>query len=508
MLTRTYSAILQGLDPIKIEVEVDTSIGLPNLVIIGLPSKAVEEAKERITTALLNCGYRLLNKRTIVNLAPADIRKSSPSLDFAIAVALLQQTQNIGEIPDQTIFLGELSLDGHLKPLRGALPLIIGAKKLGFKRVLFPESNKNEVSILGGIELHPIKHIDQFIQLTKKNMSLPKILSTHIKPSKSTKSQLSFDDILGQHQAKRVLEIAAAGGHNVLLTGPPGSGKSMLAKSLVSILPPLTTREALEVTSIYSVAGLTNKIISDRPFRSPHHSISRAGLIGGGSRLKPGEISLAHRGVLFLDEFAEFPVHALESLRQPLESGSISLARAIGTTIFPAQFSLVGATNPCPCGYFQSQHQLCNCSELTRQRYLKKLSGPILDRIDLHLWVNSEQPDIFRKNNKTTTSAEIQEKVSNARHIQQTRLKDLKLNCNADLDSRHVRQVCDLSLKSKQLLLTAANQFKLSTRGIVKAIKVAQTISDLDDTTSNQVLENHLTEALSYRNTINSFENN
>ncbi|MEN8253231.1 MAG: YifB family Mg chelatase-like AAA ATPase [Patescibacteria group bacterium] len=502
MLSRTFSAITLGLEPIKIEIEVDSNRGQPAFILIGLPGKTVDEAKERISSALRNCGIRIKSKRTVVNLAPADIKKTSPVFELAIAIGILKMYGEIEIDTDDTMFFGELSLDGDLKNIKGALPLVLAAKEMGFKHVILPKANAKEVAIIDDIAIHPINHLSEYLDFAENNSTLPtlKPVDFNSTQEENSKFQTNFSDIHGQDQAKRCLEIAAAGGHNLLMEGPPGAGKSMMAQALISILPPLNKDEAIEVSKIYSICGLINGgLIKQKPFRSPHHTTSQVGLIGGGSNIKPGEISLSHRGVLFLDEFPEFLRSSLEALRQPMEDGVVSISRAMGSATYPSRFTLVAAANPCPCGYHGSRRKTCVCSANLFDRYQKKISGPILDRIDMHLRVEDvEVKKLAQHKSKTRESSQtIRARVIAARKRQEQRYKNTPYISNAELSSKDVKKLLNIKDDAKQILTRAIDKLGLSARSYFKIIKVAQTIADLEN--SKVILAQHIAEALQYR---------
>lgn len=503
MLARTYSATIHGSETIKVEVEVETIQGIPSLTIIGLASRTLDEAKERITAALMHCGVRIRSRKTIVNLAPAEIKKNSSVLELAMVVALLKNYQEIKADLSESIFLGELSLDGQIKAVKGLLPLVLAAQQWGFKKVFFPQVNQEEVAVIKGIKLYPVKHLRQLLAHFQKKQLLIAQKAQVFKAESSINYPIDFADIHGQLEAKRCLEIAAAGGHNLLMIGPPGAGKSLLAQALISILPPLTQEEALEVTKIYSICGLTHQgLISQAPFRSPHHSISQAALIGGSHLLKPGEISLAHHGVLFLDEFPEFNRQALESLRQPMQTGMINITRVHAQAAYSAAFTLIAAANPCPCGYYLSEKKACQCHESLRFNYLKRLSGPILDRIEMHLKVKELAAQSFEsQNNKgAEKSSKIKERVIKARQKQYQRWKNANFKINAKISNQQLNRHCQLSTEAKNLLLRAVDKYVISARSYFNLIKVAQTIADLRN--SSQIELTDMAEALGYRNNL------
>ncbi|MDR0463206.1 MAG: YifB family Mg chelatase-like AAA ATPase [Pseudomonadales bacterium] len=512
MITKTYSALMQGLTPHQVEIECQTTQGKPNLILIGLANQALEEAKERICSALASCNVRLKNRKTIINLAPAQLRKDNSCLELAIAVSLYLTTLENAVDVSKNIYFGELSLAGEIRPIRGALSLVLAAKELGFKNVFLPKAQLEEVKVVDGVNVYGLDHLQTLLDFLHKKIALKPLEPKSFHPNNNKRSDANFSQIIGQENAKRCLEIAAAGGHNLLLMGVPGSGKSMLASSLTSILPPLTKEEAIAVTKIYSLCGLLDDdgLITKRPFRSPHHSISSVGLVGGSSKLLPGEISLSHHGILFLDELAEFKREALEALRQPLESGEVAITRAVGRVVFPANFTLIAASNPCPCGHYGSKRQPCTCSTLTRDKYLKKLSGPILDRIDMQIFVGEVDGDaLMKKDDKNKSqnnsdSSVILDRVCQAREVQSWRLKKHGLVTNCQLTSPLVREICGLNLDSQKLLTSAVEKWQLSARSYFKIIKVARTIADLQASPDERIQKKHLAEALQYRLGLNN----
>lgn len=505
---RVFSGAIIGLDAIPIEVEVDSTPGLHFFNIVGLPDKSVEESKDRIAAAIRNCGFvapSQKNRRVVVNLAPADIKKEGPSYDLPIALGYLLSTKQINFNPENKVFAGELSLDGSVRKISGILPLTFMAQKLGFKEIIIPKENTGEAAIVKNIRVVGIGNLRELSEhLTAKKIILPtptvNYESTYQSISTLNASgQIDMSDIKGHENAKMALKIAASGGHNILMYGPPGSGKTLLAKALAGILPKMNYDEAIEVTKIYSVCGLTSKeaIISDRPFRNPHHTTSAVAIIGGGSWPKPGEISLAHRGVLFLDELPEFPRNVLESLRQPIENGEVTVSRAAGTVKFPARFMLVGAMNPCPCGNYGDDIKICTCSSQSVYRYQRKISGPVLDRIDIQINVPRETYAKITGTTQGETNAQFRKSIHEARLIQLKRFADIGLQTNSEMGPREIKKYCSLPADAEQLVKSAVINHGLSGRGYHKILKIARTIADINETDAIQA--SHIAEAVGYR---------
>ena len=500
MLAKALTCAVIGLEGAMVEVEVDISPGLPAFTIVGLPDAAVQEAKERVRAAVKNSGCVFPQRRLTVNLAPADLKKEGPAYDLPIAVALLMASEQVPTDQDAQVFLGELSLDGSLRHTNGILPMVGFAAESGYRRIFVPEVDAPEAALVQGPEIFPVATLGQFVDHLRGDRPL----APYQAPAEIELPEPSFDadmrDVRGQEHVKRALEVAAAGGHNVLMAGPPGAGKTLLARCLPSILPRLTSAEALEVTRIYSVAGLLPTrmpLVTQRPFRSPHHTVSHAGLVGGGRWPRPGEISLAHRGVLFLDELPEFGQHVLEVLRQPLEDGVVTISRAQGTVSFPAKFILVGAMNPCPCGYYGDHLRACTCSEAMVSRYQKRLSGPLLDRIDIHVEVPRVEYEKLAGDRLGEPSATIRQRVEAAREVQRQRFQDAKLTCNAEMGPAEVREHCKIGSPAQGLLRAATQQLHLSARGYHRVLKLARTISDLAG--ADEIGPAHVAEAIQYR---------
>jgi len=502
MLAKVSSCALIGLDGVLVEVEVDTSRGMPSLVIVGLPDAAVKESSERVRAAIKNSDLVFPGKRITINLAPADIRKAGPVYDLPIAVGMLIASEQVWpQAVEDALFIGELSLDGSVRHVNGILPVAAMARESGLRRIFVPAVDAPEAALVNGLEVIPVENLAQLaVHLQGLRSISPYEPDTDTSRLPPPTYMADFAEIKGQEHVKRALEVAAAGGHNVLMIGPPGAGKTLLARSMPSILPTMTLDESLEVTKIYSIAGLLpadTPMIRHRPFRAPHHTISHAGLVGGGHWPRPGEISLAHRGVLFLDELPEFGTRTLEGLRQPLEDGVVSIARSTGTLTFPARFMLIAAMNPCPCGYYGDPVQECTCSLATVNRYQKRISGPLLDRIDIHVEVPRVDYDKLTTDRLGELSQAIRERVEQAREYQRRRFEGRDLSCNAEMGPDMVRQVCRLDEAGRALVRAAMQQLQMSARAFHRILKLARTIADLAG--SERIETPHLAEAIQYR---------
>lgn len=502
MLAKLYSSGIFGLDAFKVEVEVYLTKSLPSFHIVGLPDKAVNESKERVRAGISSSNFHFPLERITVNLAPADLKKEGPAFDLPIALCILLATKqfNVDDL-EKYMFVGELSLNGDIKGVKGVLSIAINCKNECKEFLVVPKENSFEAAMISGINVIPVENLNQVVDYLQNRIDIKPVKIDRKKFLKGIlNNDIDFKDVRGQFQAKRALEISVAGGHNVIMTGPPGAGKSMLAKRVSTILPKMSFDEIMEITRIYSISGFlssNSNLIKNRPFRNPHHTITDVGLIGGGVYPKPGEISLAHNGVLFLDEITEFSRNALESLRQPVEDREIVISRNKASFKFPSKFMLIASANPCPCGYLGDSFNKCKCSYYQISKYRKKLSGPLLDRIDIHVFV----PRLLRKDLTgdliSESSIDIRKRVEKAREIQKDRFSGSKINCNAHMNTKHVAKYCKLKEDTKRLLETAIERMGISGRGYYRILKVSRTIADLDQ--NEEIKISHVSEAIQYR---------
>ncbi|MBM7868967.1 magnesium chelatase family protein [Clostridium pascui] len=496
MAIKVNSAAFTGVEGIMVAVEVDIGRGLPSFNIVGLGDIAVKESKERVRTSLINSGFEFPVGRITVNLAPADVKKEGSLFDLAIAIGILKESGQINMDIDEYIFLGELSLRGELRAIRGTLPIIIGGMENKFNKFIIPVSNSIEASLVKNSEVYPLETLKEVVSYLQYKDLMPFYAENPV--SKTVKYNIDFEEVIGQESVKRAIEVAAAGNHNIILYGPPGTGKTMIAERIPTILPDLSYEESLECTKIYSVAGELNKeynLISNRPFRSPHHTASKIALIGGGSKLLPGEISLAHNGVLYLDEMLEFNRNSLEALRQPLENRKVKISKSTGTVEYPCNFMLVSSLNPCPCGNYGSGD--CICTDYERKRYIKKLSGPLMDRIDIFAFVNKLNFKDIGNGKKEESSKLIKKRIERARELQKERFQGLQIRTNGEMSSSQIKKYCVLGEKEKVFIEKVYNKFNFSTRVYHKVLKLARTLADLDG--KDLIEEQDLIEAIQYR---------
>lgn len=500
MVVKINSMGIYGIEAYTVCVETDISRGLPGFEIVGLPNMAIKESRDRVRSAIKNSGFTFPSQRITVNLAPANIKKSGALYDLPILISILTSMGALTNTFGDAVFIGELSLSGELRPINGVLPMAIEAKNLGFKRIFIPSENAAEGAVVDGIDVFPIKNVSELISALR-NLSFPEPYKSVTRDTARATFSYDFSDVKGQVLAKRALEIAAAGGHNILMIGSPGAGKSMLAKRVPSILPDMTFDEMIETSKIHSIAGTISNgqsLITERPFRSPHHTVSAVGLSGGGSVLRPGEISLAHNGVLFLDELPEFSRTAMEVLRQPLEDGQVTISRVSGSISYPSSVMLIAAMNPCPCGYFGHPTRQCICSRKAVNQYLSRISGPLLDRLDIHIEVQPVKFDELSSTEKSESSATIRARVNRQRKLQHERFKGTSISCNARITADKLHEFCPLDDAANAIMKRSFDAMGLSARAYDRILKIARTIADMDN--SEVIKRDHIFEAIQFRN--------